>query len=902
MSLTSYEPKDKQITMEGGKPFQVVAYVSNDSDNNREFELSPADASSFTVSANKEIFAARDTGRVVASFTGVGRTTAATLKVRLLIDGDVEEEFGYSVSWINTLPEPEPEPIPEPEPEPAPVVAREPEPVVAPEPVAVIPPAPEAKAPKPKPVEAPKPKPEPKPEPGPAPVVEAPMVPKPKPEPPVKEPEPPVTEPVFAQAPKPVEVAPEPPKPVESKPTPTPPAQAVEPPKPTVAEVKPVVEPPVQPTPPPPAPPAPTPPAIKPPTSSIQADVTDEQPKQPPQRPVAPIQVEPKKPAGEARISGAIDPNVEEKKQPEREVISIQSEPAPPEQTKEVVKVESPLLSARYPQEVQLPDPVDGQRISLKPGEKRLVLFSFRNTSGREAQYVLNYSEPRGANGKWIIPERDQVSVISGDSLDVGLWIHPPSSAVPGDYEVTMSVGQRSSGQNEVTLIVTVLPVPCVVPDIAIKKLIKGPFARKLAFDVEVRNTGNAETAYRIITTAQSEGQAGEIVHVPVENIGPWKLSWDREFGNLVEPKEPGKFPTIVHRLTCSRRPLWWLGFTNKQKAFVEAVPVTDNSAIVGEQHRAEINFGIWRLLPFPWFVTGGLAFLLLMMGLGDSPALSVTNALVGYNDADYILASKESEPEVSVTTKVEGINKLSGYSINATEKAIGAADSERLLMPGGRGPGESSFTSSQAGKSAATHFKDYGIELDLEAKTLFASSGRSQKVYLVPLVKDSGPLDFSFSYGKTDASELTSMGRSFYSKAYYTVPSSFKGEKLSYEEVAKWPKHTGDAPRAVVYNLNLATALADSGRHRAEIKIGNFNTGSKTYLWLLTTPENMQLNSGFRDSQNFVDVPVAVNKDTPSIIKIDVDFENDPKSTDFAVLTTDKENRIVVFRLSFDK
>ena len=515
-------------------------------------------------------------------------------------------------------------------PEPAPIAAD----VAAPEPVVAVKPkpAPRRRVPDPPVVEEAAPILESPPPPiidAPPPIVEeaAPVLPEPPP-------------PAVPPPPAPVVVPPPPPPVVVAPPPPPPPVFAAPPPVPRMPD----------PTP----PPAPSRPLAAAPVVEAPAPVARPVPRP---RPAAP----PPPPEEEPVVVVDYQPT------PTRLPADQEDEDAPPEQEPSVV------------------DLADGGAVALKPGETRLLRFTFTNDQSRETTYVLD--EDRSLPDDWITLVQDQVNLTRNGQGDVSLRLSPPLNAEPGDYPFGVTLGPQGGVLTPRSLTLTVQATPAVKLTSKEKTVKIGAMGSFADFHLSAESAGNADTAFRVAVLAPPSDSAGSgRAPLPVYGTPQWRYLFDKELETLRSPGS-GRAPRPVPiRFRLQRTGPWWFGFRETHQVRVAAVPVTDVGNGGKPENAVEVTAVRQRFWPMPYLTIIPLLLLLMALGSGGAEDLSVTDAQHQENDAYWVVNPPDKTEKTTTLTwqaSPTTLLRVTGEKVSGDQAAVGGAAGTSQVVRG---------------------------------------------------------------------------------------------------------------------------------------------------------------------------------------------------------------------------
>lgn len=274
-------------------------------------------------------------------------------------------------------------------------------------------------------------------------------------------------------------------------------------------------------------------------------------------------------------------------------------------------------------------DPKDGAIIPLRPGERMLLRFPFRNQGAREQTYILD--EDRSLEDGWLTLVQDQVNLTRNGVGELSFRLTPPENAEPADYPLTVTLGPQGGQLASRSLILSVLATPAVEIKAKSRTVKVGPAAKFLEFPLSVESAGNADTAFRISvkapqTEAPTDGAAptgpGDLYETP-----QWRFLFDKELDTLRSPatgREPRPVPIL---LRVRPKGAWWFGFKQTHTFRVAAVPVTEPNNCGKPGNSLELTAIRSRWLPFPALLLLLLIPISMLFFSGGAGDLSVTNA-----------------------------------------------------------------------------------------------------------------------------------------------------------------------------------------------------------------------------------------------------------------------------------
>ncbi len=346
----------------------------------------------------------------------------------------------------------------------------------------------------------------------------------------------------------------------------------------------------------------------------------------------------------------------------------------------------------------QIADPAEGAVVAVKPGETVLVTFSVHNDKSGVRTFVLQ--EDRSLAADWISLVRDQVNVTAGGSGDVALLLKPPVGAEPGGYPLTASFGLMGQPLASCYLTLQVMPVPAV--SLAAPKASNGVFAplsRFVPFDLKVASNGNTDTAYRVAVTEENADEEGVTRLRESYETPAWRYVFDKEIASLVSPRAGAPATAIVHRLRIVRKGVWWLGWRERHRVNVRAIPVTDPANGAKTGNVATLVASRWRILPLPAFVMLPLAALGVVLLSSGASDFRVTNAKQGDDGTYYVVgtpnAGSQQEVHLRWSAPFYALLRLNRVQEGASQ-----------TVPAGRGEAKDAPTVAEYGQAQRTGYE----------------------------------------------------------------------------------------------------------------------------------------------------------------------------------------------------
>ena len=337
------------------------------------------------------------------------------------------------------------------------------------------------------------------------------------------------------------------------------------------------------------------------------------------------------------------------------------SRPAAPPPEEEPVLVEHqaapsralPVEEEETPPEVEaaLVDLADGGAVALRPGETRLLRFTFTNETSRETTYVLD--EDQSLPGDWITLVQDQVNLMRSGKGDVSLRLSPPLNAEPGDYPFSVTLGPQGGMLTPRALTLTVQATPAVKLTSKESAVRIGPMASFADFHLSIESAGNADTAFRVAVLpplAASDGGARDVK--PVYDTPQWQYLFDKELETLRAPASRQAPRPVPIRLRLQRKGPWWFGFRETHQVRVAAVPVTDAANGGKPVNTVEVTATRLRFWPMPYLTLIPLFLILLLLGSSGASDLSVPDGKYQYHDSEtnvYWVATPGPKKDVSL-------------------------------------------------------------------------------------------------------------------------------------------------------------------------------------------------------------------------------------------------------------
>ena len=335
--------------------------------------------------------------------------------------------------------------------------------------------------------------------------------------------------------------------------------------------------------------------------------------------------------------------------------------PAAPPPEEEAVLVEHQAAPARAlpaeeeeaPPEVEaaLVDLADGGAVALRPGETRLLRFTFTNEAARETTYVLD--EDQSLPGDWLTLVQDQVNLMRNGRGDVSLRLSPPLNAEPGDYPFSVTLGPQGGMLTPRTLTLTVQATPAVKLTSKEKAVRIGPMASSADFHLTVESAGNADTAFRVAVMPSQAAVGGEARDAkPVYDTPQWQYLFDKELETLRAPASRQPPRPVPIRLRLQRKGPWWFGFRETHQVRVAAVPVTDGANGGKPVNTVEVTATRLRFWPMPYLTLVPLLLMLLLLGSSGAGDLTVPDGKYQYHDGEtnvYWVATPGPKKDVSL-------------------------------------------------------------------------------------------------------------------------------------------------------------------------------------------------------------------------------------------------------------
>ena len=301
--------------------------------------------------------------------------------------------------------------------------------------------------------------------------------------------------------------------------------------------------------------------------------------------------------------------------------------------------------------EAALVDLADGGAVALRPGETRLLRFTFTNETPRETTYVLD--EDQSLPGDWITLVQDQVNLMRSGKGDVSLRLSPPLNAEPGDYPFSVTLGPQGGMLTPRALTLTVQATPAVKLTSKEAAVRIGPMASFADFHLSVESMGNADTAFRVAVLpplASSDGEARD--SKPVYDTPQWQYLFDKELETLRAPASRQAPRPVPIRLRLQRKGPWWFGFRETHHVRVAAVPVTDATNGGKPVNMVEVTATRLRFWPMPYLTLIPLFLILLLLGSSGASDLSVPDGKYQYHDSEtnvYWVATPGPKKDISL-------------------------------------------------------------------------------------------------------------------------------------------------------------------------------------------------------------------------------------------------------------
>ena len=327
-------------------------------------------------------------------------------------------------------------------------------------------------------------------------------------------------------------------------------------------------------------------------------------------------------------------------------------------------------------QEPSVVDLADGGAVALKPGETRLLRFTFTNDQTRETTYVLD--EDRSLPDDWITLVQDQVNLTRNGQGDVSLRLSPPLNAEPGDYPFGVTLGPQGGILTPRSLTLTVQATPAVQLTTKEKAVKIGPLGSFADFHLTAESAGNADTAFRIaVQPPPSDSDGSGRVPVPVYGTPQWRYLFDKELETLRSPAS-GRAPRpVALRFRLQRVGPWWFGFRETHQVRVAAVPVTDANNGGKPENAVEVTAIRQRFWPMPYLTIIPLLLLLLMLGSSGADELAVTDAQHQENDTYWVVSPPDkTEKTTTLSWKASptALLRVSGEKVSGDQAAVGGA------------------------------------------------------------------------------------------------------------------------------------------------------------------------------------------------------------------------------------
>ncbi|MGI4792324.1 MAG: COG1470 family protein [Janthinobacterium lividum] len=342
-------------------------------------------------------------------------------------------------------------------------------------------------------------------------------------------------------------------------------------------------------------------------------------------------------------------------------------------------------------EETALIDLADGGSIALKPGETKLLRFTFVNESPREATYVLD--EDQSLPEEWITLVQDQVNLTRNGKGDVSLRLSPLLNAEPGDYPFGITLGQQGGILTPRFLTLTVQATPAVKISIKDKTLKIGAMGSFADFPLIVESAGNVDTAFRIaVQPPRSDTDEAARNPVPVYGTAQWQYLFDKELETLRSPAT-GRAPRPVPiRLRLQRKGPWWFGFRETHQVHVVAVPVTDAGNGGKPGNGIDVTAVRQRFWPMPYLTLIPVFLLLMLLGAGGADDVSVATAQHQENDTYWVVNPPDNTVK-STTLKWDAsptaFLRVSGEKISGEQTASSAPADKSSFSQVVRGSGQ---------------------------------------------------------------------------------------------------------------------------------------------------------------------------------------------------------------------
>ena len=345
------------------------------------------------------------------------------------------------------------------------------------------------------------------------------------------------------------------------------------------------------------------------------------------------------------------------------------------------------LMEEETPPEVEaaLVDLADGGAVALRPGETRLLRFTFTNETSRETTYVLD--EDQSLPGEWITLVQDQVNLMRSGKGDVSLRLSPPLNAEPGDYPFSVTLGPQGGMLTPRALTLTVQATPAVKLTSKEGTVRIGPIASFADFHLSVESAGNADTAFRVAVLpplASSDGEARD--SKPVYDTPQWQYLFDKEMEALRALASRQAPRPVPIRLRLQRKGPWWFGFRETHHVRVAAVPVTDAANGGKPVNTVEVTATRLRFWPMPYLTLIPLFLLLLVLSSGGADDLDVTDAQYQESDTHWVV-NPPDKPSKETTLRWHSstpLLRITGEKVNGSGAAgQGSGPSLSRIVPG---------------------------------------------------------------------------------------------------------------------------------------------------------------------------------------------------------------------------
>jgi len=397
----------------------------------------------------------------------------------------------------------------------------------------------------------------------------------------------------------------------------------------------------------------------------------------------------------------------------------------------------SPTTAEEEPpeEEAALVDLPDGGAVALRPGETKLLRFTFINETARETTYVLD--EDQSLPSDWIMLVQDQVNLTRGGKGDVSLRLCAPLNGEPGDYPFSVTLGPQGGPLTPRALTLTVQATPAVKLMSKESSVRIGPMASFADFHLSIESAGNADTAFRI-AVLPPQGAAEEAHDSkPVYDTPQWQYLFDKELETLHAPAARQKPRPVLIRLRLQRKGFWWFGFRETHQVRVAAVPVTDAGNGGKPVNTVEVTATRLRFWPMPYLTILPLLILLLILGSGGADDLVVSDAQHQENDTYWVVNSSDKPTQGAGSAKQATLQWHSSTPLlRVTGERVGRSDAES----GGSSLSRVVFGTSSLAQSVPVSRQEPDVEYHYKVSRLIGGGDKDTFVHYI-YTRDDTPL-----------------------------------------------------------------------------------------------------------------------------------------------------------------